>query len=45
MKLIIEVNTAEEQCLFHKEIKDIKEIDEERWGRGFEVGFVKGTGF
>lgn len=45
MKLIIEVNTAEEQCLFHKEIKGIKEIDEERWDRGFEVGFVKGTGF
>lgn len=45
LKLIIEVSTTEEQCLFHKEIKGIMEMDEERWGRGFEVGFVKGPGF
>lgn len=32
MKLIVEVNTAEEQCLFHKEIKGFMEMDWMRKG-------------
>lgn len=31
--------------LVPQEIKGIMDMDEERWGRGFEIGFVKGTGF
>lgn len=31
--------------LVPQEIKGNVDMDEERGGRGFEIGFVKGTGF